>query len=96
LRQLIRSAGAKLVFLPKYFPDLNPIEQSFAKLEHLLRKASARTVDAVCAAIGHARDALTLLCSTRMIMRLLSMSGIFSETTSLARRQAALSAAMQW
>src|SRR6202162_4529725 len=52
VRQLIRSAGAKLFFLPKYSPDLNPIEQVFAKLKHLLRKAAARTVDAICAAIG--------------------------------------------
>src|SRR6202521_1500084 len=50
VRQLIRSAGAKLFFLPKYSPDLNPIEQVFAKLKHLIRKAAARTVDAVCAA----------------------------------------------
>ena len=46
VRQLIRSAGAKLFFPPKYSPDLNPIEQVFAKLKHLLRKAAARTVDA--------------------------------------------------
>jgi len=52
VRQLIRSAGAKLFFLPKYSPDLNPIEQVFAKLKHFLRKASARTVEAVCLAIG--------------------------------------------
>jgi transposase len=52
VRQLIRSAGAKLFFLPKYSPDLNPIEQVFAKLKHFLRRAAARTVDAVCAAIG--------------------------------------------
>ncbi len=59
VRQLIRSVGAKLFFLPKYSPDLNPIEQVFAKLKHLLRKAATRTVDAVCAAIGHALDAFT-------------------------------------
>ena len=59
VRQLIRSVGAKLFFLPKYSPDLNPIEQVFAKLKHLVRKAAARTVDAVCAAIGHALDAFT-------------------------------------
>jgi transposase len=52
VRQLIRAAGAKLFFLPKYSPDLNPIEQVFAKLKHLLRKAAARTVEAVCVAIG--------------------------------------------
>jgi transposase len=59
VRQLIRSAGAKLFFLPKYSPDLNPIEQVFAKLKHLLRKAAARTVETVCAAIGEALDAFT-------------------------------------
>ena len=42
VRDLIRSAGAKLFFLPKYSPDLNPIEQVFAKLKHFLRKAAAR------------------------------------------------------
>ena len=52
VRQLIRAAGAKLFFLPKYSPDLNPIEQVFAKLKHLLRRAAARTVETVCAAIG--------------------------------------------
>ena len=59
VRQLIRSVGAKLFFLPKYSPDLNPIEQVFAKLKHLLRKAVARTVDGVCAAIGEVLDAFT-------------------------------------
>jgi transposase len=52
IRRLIRSVGAKLLFLPKYSPDLNPIEQVFAKLKHLLRNAAARTVKTVCAAIG--------------------------------------------
>jgi transposase len=52
VRALIRAAGAKLFFLPKYSPDLNPIEQVFAKLKHLLRKAAARTAEAICAAIG--------------------------------------------
>ena len=52
VRQLIRSAGAKLFVLPKYSCDLNPIEQVFAKLKHLLRKAAKRTIETVCAAIG--------------------------------------------
>ena len=52
VRDLIRSAGAKLFYLPKYSPDLNPIEQVFAKLKHLLRKAAARSFETVCAAIG--------------------------------------------
>jgi transposase len=59
VRQLLRSAGAKLFFLPKYSPDLNPIEQVFAKLKHLLRKAAARSADAVCEAIGHILQAFT-------------------------------------
>jgi transposase len=59
VRQAIRSAGAKLIFLPKYSPDLNPIEQVFAKLKHLLRKAAARTLEAVCVAIGQLLDAFT-------------------------------------
>jgi transposase len=52
IRRAIRAAGAKLFFLPKYSPDLNPIEQVFAKLKHLLRKAAARTIESVIAAIG--------------------------------------------
>jgi transposase len=59
IRRLIRSAGAKLLFLPKYSPDLNPIEQVFAKLKHLLRKAAARTVETVCAAVGELLGAFT-------------------------------------
>ena len=43
VRQAIRQAGAKLLFLPKYSPDLNPIEQFFAKLKHHLRAAQQRT-----------------------------------------------------
>ena len=58
VRQAIRAAGAKLFFLPKYSPDLNPIEQVFAKLKHLLRNAAARTNDTVCAAIGKLLDSL--------------------------------------
>ncbi|MEF2074960.1 IS630 family transposase, partial [Consotaella aegiceratis] len=52
VRRAIRAAGAKLLFLPKYSPDLNPIEQLFAKLKHLLRKAGERTYQAVSDAIA--------------------------------------------
>jgi transposase len=52
VRRAIRKAGAKLIFLPKYSPDLNPIEQVFAKLKHLLRRAQARSCEAVLAAIA--------------------------------------------
>ena len=56
VRRAIRSAGAKLFFLPKYSPDLNPIEQVFAKLKHLLRNAAARTIETVLDAIGKLLD----------------------------------------
>jgi putative transposase len=59
VRRAIRKAGARLIFLPKYSPDLNPIEQVFAKLKHLLRKAAARTPDAVCDAIAQLLDAFS-------------------------------------
>jgi transposase len=46
IRNAIRSVGARLLFLPPYSPDLNPIEQVFAKLKHLMRKAAERTAEA--------------------------------------------------
>jgi len=52
VRKAIRAAGAKLFFLPPYSPDLNPIEQVFAKLKTLLRKADERTVEATWQRIG--------------------------------------------
>lgn len=52
VRRTIRKAGAKLILLPKYSPDLNPVEQFFAKLKHWLRKAAKRTAETVCQAIG--------------------------------------------
>jgi transposase len=58
-RQAIRKAGAHLIFLLKYSPDLNPIEQAFAKLKTLLRKKAARTVEAFCDAIGDLLDSFT-------------------------------------
>src|SRR6476660_7577314 len=59
IRRIIRSVGAKLFFLPKYSPDLNPIEQLFAKLKHWLRNAAGRSVDAVSNAIGHILGTVT-------------------------------------
>jgi transposase len=52
VRTAIRKAGAKLLFLPPYSPDLNPIEQVFAKLKHLMRKSAERTVEAAWQRIG--------------------------------------------
>jgi transposase len=51
-RRLIRAAGAHLIFLPPYSPDLNPIEQVFAKLKHFMRKASSRTIDSTWRSAG--------------------------------------------
>ena len=52
IRRAIRAVDARLVFLPPYSPDLNPIEQVFAKLKILLRKAEERTVEGVWRRIG--------------------------------------------
>jgi transposase len=52
IRRLIRAVGARLLFLPPYSPDLNPIEQVFAKLKTLLRKAEERTTDGIWTRIG--------------------------------------------
>ena len=59
VRELIEAAGARLRYLPPYSPDFNPIENAFAKLKALLRKASARTVQALWAVIGKLVDAFT-------------------------------------
>ncbi len=59
IRRAIRAAGAKLLFLPAYSPDLNPIEQVFAKLKTLLRKLDARTIEATWRRIGVLLDRFT-------------------------------------
>jgi transposase len=56
VRRQIRKAGAHLFFLPSYSPDLNPIEQLFAKLKHLIRKAEPRTVETAWRTIGELLD----------------------------------------
>jgi transposase len=56
VRRAIRNVGARLLFLPPYSPDLNPIEQVFAKLKTLLRKAEARSVEATWNSIGTLLD----------------------------------------
>jgi transposase len=59
IRRAIRVAGARLLFLPAYSPDLNPIEQVFAKLKHLLRKAAERSKEAVWRRIGDLLELFT-------------------------------------
>jgi transposase len=59
VRTAIESAKARLLYLPPYSPDLNPIEQWFAKLKALLRNAAARTFDALIHAIARALETFT-------------------------------------
>lgn len=59
VRQAIRAVGARLLFLPKYSPDLNPIEQAFAKLKQLVRWAQARSYEALLRALAGVLDAFT-------------------------------------
>ena len=59
VRTAIEAEGAEVRYLPPYSPDMNPIEQAFAKLKTLLRKAEARTVDALWTAIGQLVDCIT-------------------------------------
>ena len=59
IRQAVESTGARLLFLPPYSPDFNPIENAFSKLKALLRKAAARTVEDLWRAIRDAIDAIT-------------------------------------
>jgi len=59
VRDLIRAAGAELLFLPPYSPDFNPIENAFAKLKALLRKAAERTVEGLWDAIGQILETFT-------------------------------------
>lgn len=61
IREAIAAAGATSLFLPPYSPEFNPIEQAFAKLKALLRKAAARTVDTLSDAIADAIEQFTPL-----------------------------------
>ena len=59
VRELIEAAGARLLFLPPYSPDFNPIEMLFAKLKALLRKAAERTVEGLWRAIGQCLESFS-------------------------------------
>ena len=59
IRELIEQQGCELLYLPAYSPDYNPIEEAFAKIKNLLRKASARTKEALVEAIGAALSAVS-------------------------------------
>jgi transposase len=57
VRQAIEQTGARLMYLPPYSPDLNPIELAFSKLKWLLRSAAERTVDTLCSRLGQLLEA---------------------------------------
>ena len=59
VRQAIEAAGARVLYLPPYSPDFNPIEQVFAKLKAILRKAAARTISHLWRVIGDAIEQFT-------------------------------------
>jgi transposase len=59
VRELIEGRGCELIYLPPYSPDFNPIEEAFSKIKGLLRKAEARSRDALVEAMGRAISALT-------------------------------------
>jgi transposase len=59
VRELVESAGCELLYLPPYSPDLSPIEEAFSKVKGLLRKAEARSREALIEAMGKALDAVT-------------------------------------
>ncbi len=60
VRELVQGRGAELLFLPSYSPDLNPIEEAFSKIKNVVRKAAARTREALNEAISEALSAVTL------------------------------------
>lgn len=59
VRKLIEGSGCRLVFLPSYSPDFNPIEEAFSKIKTILRKAKARSFEALVEASGEALRAVT-------------------------------------
>lgn len=60
IRELIEAQGCELVFLPPYSPDLNPIEEAFAKVKALLRRAGARTREILMEEMGRALETVTV------------------------------------
>ena len=59
VRELIESRACELIYLPAYSPDLNPIEEAFAKIKGMLRQAGARTKDALVDVLGEALSAVS-------------------------------------
>jgi transposase len=99
IRQRIEAAGASLLYLPPYSPDFNPIENAFAKLKALLRKAAERTVEGLWTAIGRCVDLFT----PRRVPKLLrsrrircNMIGYCSSPARFPKRRSIRRAAHDW
>jgi len=60
VRELIEARGCQLIYLPSYSPDYNPIEEAFAEVKDLLRKAASRTKEALVEAIGAPLSAVSI------------------------------------
>ena len=79
VKEIVEARGCELVYLPPYSPDFNPIEQAFSKIKGLLRRAQARTREALIEAMGWALDAVSVRdirgffahCGYRMVDQLL-------------------------
>ncbi len=79
VKELVEARGCELVYLPPYSPDFNPIEQAFSKIKGLLRRAEARTREALIEAMGWALSAVSVRdiqgflwhCGYRMVDQLL-------------------------
>ena len=84
-RAAIERTGATLMFLPPYSPDFNPIEQVFAKLKALLRKAAARTIDTLEAAIATALDASPPV-NAQLFYKLGLQAGLIRKCSSASHR----------
>ncbi len=81
MRHAIRAAGARLFFLPKYSPDLNPIEHLFAQIKHRLCKAAARTADGLCDALSQILNAVNPQHCGSLIPSLVPTSALADSST---------------
>ena len=67
VRELIEERGCELIYLPAYSPDLNPIEEAFSKVKDMLRRAGARTKEALLEVLGEALSAVSVRRRSRLL-----------------------------
>jgi len=94
IRDLIEGRECELMYLPAYSPDYNPIEEAFAKIKNLLRRAATRGKEALVEAMGEALSAVSAQ-DLRSAIRTLSSTGRFS-VASWARPDPARRAGHPW